>query len=353
MPTELVVQSDEQAAKMQESTQLANTWTVQDLVDSAQKVKEAMAQAMSADVHYGVIPGTRGKPSLWKPGAEKLCSLFRLGTQIELNRTELDNGHLEVEARVRLVHIPTGRHVGEGVGSCTTMESRYRFRGWEGNGTERKRVENSNPWDMRNTVVKMACKRGLVAATLIVTAASDVFSQDVEDVAGLQTPPPRRRAPPKPADVATPPPSRENLGEVLTEEARGFDQGTDAKPVSDFGAMAAALKDDQSGLKPQEFDRGDKALAWVDSCRERGRVPREEVEDLYWIVIVLICGLAEGDHDGAIACAEWLHGLLSRGAITADVLDTAKQLVYETSGLQPDREIKSFLADVGTSESSG
>ena len=114
MPTELVVQSDEQAAKMQESTQLANTWTVQDLVDSAQKVKEAMAQAMSADVHYGVIPGTRGKPSLWKPGAEKLCSLFRLGTQIELNRTELDNGHLEVEARVRLVHLPTGRHVGEG-----------------------------------------------------------------------------------------------------------------------------------------------------------------------------------------------------------------------------------------------
>jgi hypothetical protein len=35
---------------------------------------------------------------------------------------------------------------------------------------------------MDNTIMKMACKRALVAATLNATAASDIFTQDVEDM---------------------------------------------------------------------------------------------------------------------------------------------------------------------------
>jgi hypothetical protein len=46
---------------------------------------------------------------------------------------------------------------------------------------ETGRVENENLPDTYNTVLKMACKRALVAAVLNGTAASDIFTQDLDD----------------------------------------------------------------------------------------------------------------------------------------------------------------------------
>ena len=43
------------------------------------------------------------------------------------------------------------------------------------------RIENEDIADVYNTVLKMAKKRALVDATLTATAASDIFTQDVED----------------------------------------------------------------------------------------------------------------------------------------------------------------------------
>jgi len=43
------------------------------------------------------------------------------------------------------------------------------------------RVENTDLADTYNTVLKMAKKRALVDATLTATAASDIFTQDLED----------------------------------------------------------------------------------------------------------------------------------------------------------------------------
>src|SRR5207244_3788998 len=48
-------------------------------------------------------------------------------------------------------------------------------------GQETGRVENENLPDTYNTVLKMACKRALVAAVLNGTAASDIFTQDLDD----------------------------------------------------------------------------------------------------------------------------------------------------------------------------
>ena len=56
--------------------------------------------------------------------------------------------------------------IGSGIGSCSTLESKYIDR----------------PRDMENTVLKMAQKRALVAATLNAFGLSDRFTQDmVED----------------------------------------------------------------------------------------------------------------------------------------------------------------------------
>jgi hypothetical protein len=45
-----------------------------------------------------------------------------------------------------------------------------------------ERVEHDNPADYYNTCLKMAHKRAMVSATLATTAASDIFTQDVEDM---------------------------------------------------------------------------------------------------------------------------------------------------------------------------
>ena len=44
-----------------------------------------------------------------------------------------------------------------------------------------EKVEHDNPADFYNTCLKMAKKRGLVDAVLTSTAASDIFTQDIEE----------------------------------------------------------------------------------------------------------------------------------------------------------------------------
>lgn len=188
-----------------------------------QVIQEVMRGVMKHDEHYGTIPGTN-KPSLYKPGAEKLSLVFRLRPEYDIRRSDLMNGHREYEVVCTLYHIPTGQSVGQGVGSATTMEGKYRFRGGEKEGTGQsvpreywnlknagkmdeakaliggpgfgvgkingnweicmigEKQEHDNPADYYNTVLKMAKKRAHVDAILTATAASDIFTQDVEDM---------------------------------------------------------------------------------------------------------------------------------------------------------------------------
>ena len=54
------------------------------------KVMVAFVQAqMRANIDYGVIPGTK-KPTLLKPGAEKLCRLFNLRPILEIIHSVVD-----------------------------------------------------------------------------------------------------------------------------------------------------------------------------------------------------------------------------------------------------------------------
>jgi hypothetical protein len=187
-------------------------------------IQDVMRGVMHQDEHYGTIPGTK-KPSLFKPGAEKLSLVFRLRPEYEIRRTELFGGHREYEVVCTLYHIPTGQSVGQGVGSATTMEGKYRYRGGEKEGTGQpipteywnlknagrmneaqaliggpgfgvgkidgkkweiceigEKQEHDNPADYYNTILKMAKKRAHVDAILTATAASDIFTQDVEDM---------------------------------------------------------------------------------------------------------------------------------------------------------------------------
>lgn len=185
--------------------------SIESLVGQVALIQRVMDKVMKKDEHYGVIPGTGDKPSLLKPGAEKLCLTFRLNPDYAIIREVRDKDFIAYTVKCDLTHILTGQCIASGIGSCNSRETKYRYRSentgrevpkdyWKhrdqellGGPTCRPRkkdgkwlifeqVENDNPWDLDNTLIKMACKRALVAATLNATAASDIFTQDVEDM---------------------------------------------------------------------------------------------------------------------------------------------------------------------------
>jgi hypothetical protein len=160
-------------------------------------VQEVMQGVMKRDTHYGTIPGTP-KPTLYKPGAEVLCVTFRIAQEYRI-----EDLSVEGVARYRITcvgrHQITGLALGEGVGECSSGEEKYKWRGAacqaeldatpenlrrkkyykNGNSVDQVRTE---PADLANTILKMACKRAMIAMTLNVTAASDIFTQDIEDL---------------------------------------------------------------------------------------------------------------------------------------------------------------------------
>lgn len=198
------------------------------------KIQHLMTAVMVKDEHYGTIPGTP-KPTLYKAGAEKLSLIFRLAPDYEIAQTDLSGDHREYRVTCTMRHITSGQIVGQGVGMCSSRESKYRYRHGEGEDTgnpvpkaywekrdqsllggkgfsakknengqwmiharSAERVEHPDIADTFNTILKMAKKRAHVDAVLTATAASDIFAQDLEDMpdVGIVSSPPLKTAKP-------------------------------------------------------------------------------------------------------------------------------------------------------------
>ena len=187
------------------------------------RFQQIVHSTMVVDLDYGIIPGTQ-KPTLLKPGAEKIAKLLGLSDQYEImDKAEDWNQPLfRYLIKCRLIHLATGSVISEGLGECNSMESKYRWReskrkcpiceaeaiikgkeqyggGWicfkkiGGCGAkwddgdleieEQKigRVENDDIYSQVNTILKMAKKRALVDAALSAGRLSDIFTQDIED----------------------------------------------------------------------------------------------------------------------------------------------------------------------------
>lgn len=161
-------------------------------VQEAKKERDQLIRGgLAKGRDYGTIPGTN-KDTLLKPGAEQICIWFECRPSLDVLSEEHDDDKINVyekpvykngrkttateEAKsqglhafrvsCKLLHRPTGQIVGEGLGSCSTMESKY----------------ISRPNDCENTVLKMAKKRAFVDAVLTTFGLSDRFTQDMEDM---------------------------------------------------------------------------------------------------------------------------------------------------------------------------
>lgn len=196
-----------------------------EVIAQVQAIQQVMASVMQPEVHYGVIPGTGGKPSLYKPGAEALLSAFKIAVRPVIAESRSDDGHITYDVRCIGEHMGTGYVIGEGVGSASTAEEKYAWRGAvceeEFNATpeDRKRVKwfkgyfdkerreqvppysinqvRTNARDQTNTVLKMAKKRAMIDLCLTALAASDIFTQDLEDQDADPDAPPRQATKPK------------------------------------------------------------------------------------------------------------------------------------------------------------
>lgn len=238
-------------------------------------IQEVMRDVMKEGEHFGTVPGCGTKKTLLQPGAEKLAMVFRLAPTYEITKEDLGGGHREVTVRCLLASIGTGQLVGSGVGSCSTMESKYRYRNvadyevtedpippdakekrkeYRAKGFGMKKVDDVWVWvrytdsakaenpdiaDTWNTVLKLAKKRALVDAVKSTCAASDIFVQDIEDLPPGFAPgddeddapqkprvqPPQRKSQPngKPASQPSPaqePPKRGPEEVILVKEVR-------------------------------------------------------------------------------------------------------------------------------------
>lgn len=216
----------------------------QRLVQFQQFIKEYLVEGED----YGTIPGTP-KPTLLKPGSDKLCELYGLADDYQVvQRTEdFEKNLFDYEIKCILTSKRNGLLVSTGMGSCNSFEKRYRWRdsqrkcpncgketiikgkeefggGWicfaKKGGCGAKfsdkdpgileqvvgKVQNEDVADLKNTILKMAKKRAKIDATLSATRSSGLFTQDMEDWEPYHAP---AQQPPQPqtaqAHTQTPP----------------------------------------------------------------------------------------------------------------------------------------------------
>lgn len=180
------------------------TWIpAEQLTQRINRMVEVQKKVMKNDVHYGIIPGCQ-KPSLYKPGAQLLCMTFQVGSKPCLVEDLSSTGEKNYRVTVEIFDQKTGNVLGYGIGECSSMEDKYAwrkavceeefkatpdhmrrekfFKGKGGNGHYTVQQIRTNPHDVANTVLKMAEKRAFIDGALNVLSASEVFTQDIEDL---------------------------------------------------------------------------------------------------------------------------------------------------------------------------
>ncbi|MCK9435734.1 MAG: hypothetical protein M0Q12_00835 [Synergistaceae bacterium] len=166
-------------------------------------------ETLKAGLDYGTIPGTK-RPTLLKPGAEKITKLLGLcDTYDILQQTEnWEKPFFYYQVRCNLT-TASGLLICQGLGSCNSMETKYRYRwlwpdeaeampgfhkenwpkklvkGKGGHKIPQYRFDNEEIYSQVNTLLKMGKKRAMIDAALSAGRLSELFTQDIEDMEGV------------------------------------------------------------------------------------------------------------------------------------------------------------------------
>lgn len=130
---------------------------------------------LQPDKHFYRMGGDNQKPSLTKEGAELICLPHNLKPRYELlkgpDAPPVDDAPYQLTIKATLYR-PGGYDEGEGIGSASSYITKK-----DGSFSRRQK----DPGLAYNATLKMAQKSAYIAATLNSTAASEFFTQDMED----------------------------------------------------------------------------------------------------------------------------------------------------------------------------
>lgn len=161
-----------------------------------QQMQNVVQKTLKKGHDFGEVPGT-SKPTLLKPGGEKICMLFGLNPEYEFLQTTEDYDKEFFSYNIRCTLFKNRQPVAQGVGSCNSKEKKYRFvnvdtipETYIGQSEEytdkygrvRYKINNPDICSLVNTILKMAKKRAFIDAVLQVASLSEVFTQDIEDM---------------------------------------------------------------------------------------------------------------------------------------------------------------------------
>ena len=161
-----------------------------------QQMQSVVQKTLKKGHDFGEVPGT-SKPTLLKPGGEKICMLFGLNPEYEFLKTTEDYDKEFFSYNIRCTLFRNGQPVAQGVGSCNSKEKKYRYinvdkipENYVGQSEEftdkygrvKYKINNPDICSLVNTILKMAKKRAFIDAVLQVASLSEVFTQDIEDM---------------------------------------------------------------------------------------------------------------------------------------------------------------------------
>ena len=170
--------------------------TIANTMAKIQQMQNVVQKTLKKGHDFGEVPGT-SKPTLLKPGGEKICMLFGLNPEYEFLQTTEDYDKEFFSYNIRCTLFRNGHPVAQGVGSCNSKEKKYRFinvdeipENYIGQseqitdkyGRTRYKINNPDICSLVNTILKMAKKRAFIDAVLQVASLSEVFTQDIEDM---------------------------------------------------------------------------------------------------------------------------------------------------------------------------
>jgi hypothetical protein len=143
-----------------------NLQQIQGTLTKIAQFQQLVQNQLKQNHDYGIIPGTP-KPTLLKPGAEKILMLMGLRSEFEIvdSTRDFEKGFFQYQVKCKLYRGDT--LITEGLGAANTKERKYL---------------KQDPYTMDNTVLKIAKKRALIDAVLLVASLSEVFTQDLEDM---------------------------------------------------------------------------------------------------------------------------------------------------------------------------
>ena len=305
--------TDQNAITVQGGGFISPVADIQTALRRYQAVKDFIGSILKPGVDYGVIPGS-DKPTLLKPGAEKMTAFFGFTVRFVLVDKVLDwtgkdhDGEPFFNFDYRAQLWRGGELIAEGDGSCNSWEKKYRYRNSErvcpacgkptiikgkaeygggflcyakkgGCGAKYKdndpaiteqivgQVKNPDPADLVNTIQKMAQKRALIAPVLIATNTSEYFTQDIEDyidgtfVEHIEQPAPTPKPTPPAKATEQPAPAPEQPAElmdyqqacmVLNSENKPYGEIDTAKLTFMYNKMGNLLKNGGPGLADEK-----------------------------------------------------------------------------------------------------